>query len=500
MSPQVEVIIKSSPVNPLVLLASSIAYSTIGVYATTDGGLNWYGSDTVSSFQSVMHFGDPGITIDKNGVFIVTCIGGLPLSNNPNSIISNYSTDNGLTFSSTSVVSSSLSIAQSKEFIWSDDIPSSPYYGRSYIAWSDASITGGSIKLVYSTNSGVSWSSEIRISPPNLSSSSLIGCDGDVGPGGEVYVVWAKNLPNSSTEDSLGFAKSIDGGVTWHIQSNGVSDMNGIRQDFFYPYNVNVNGFPRISVDKSDDSRSGWIYVVGSEKIPFAPDSSDIYLFRSKDGGTTWDTPIRVNQDVPGNGKKQFFAAIRVDEKGGVNVVYYDNRNTSYDSAEIYLSRSTDGGATWADIIVSDHRFKPKEVSINFMGDYIGITSADNKLFPIWMDDVNGIYQAWTTTISILSGLQPVSKLVPGQYSLKQNYPNPFNPVTRIEFEIPGYTFAKLSVYDISGREISTMVNEDLKPGVYSISFDGSKLSSGVYFYKLVTEGFNETKKMVILK
>ncbi len=497
---QNEVIIKRSPVNPNIMFASSIAGPTIGAYVTTNGGLSWYGTDSVSAFQSVIHGSDPGVTIDKNGVLIITSMGGFPILNNPNSIIANYSTNNGLTFSPTVAISSNTTIAQDKEFIWTDDVPGSPFYGRSYIAWTDPSIIGSAIKFVYTTNSGMSWSSEITISPQNTQGSTLIGCDGDVGPNGQVYVVWAKSLLGESTEDSLGFASSTDGGVTWYKKSNGVLHMMGIRTDFFYPCDARVNGFPRIGLDKTGGSRNGWIYVVGSEKTPFAADSSDIYLFRSRDGGVNWDSPIRVNQDTPGNGKKQYFAAVCVDDSGGVNVVYYDNRNTSYDSAEIYISRSTNGGATWADILVSDHRFRPKPVSINFMGDYIGITSANHKLWPIWMEDVTDRYQAWTTSISILTGIQPLLNELPLKFTLQQNYPNPFNPSTSIDFDLPKSTFVNLSVYDISGKKVNVLVNEDLKPGHYRVNFDGSKFSSGVYFYKLITNEFMETKRMVLLK
>ena len=95
---------------------------------------------------------------------------------------------------------------------------------------------------------------------------------------------------------------------------------------------------------------------------------------------------------------------LRVDEAGGVNIVYYDDRNTSSDSAEVYVSRSTDGGTTWTDILVSDHRFKPKPISglaSGYQGDYIGITSGNNKLWPYWCSDASGIYQAWTASVDL---------------------------------------------------------------------------------------------------
>jgi hypothetical protein len=101
-------------------------------------------------------------------------------------------------------------------------------------------------------------------------------------------------------------------------------------------------------------------------------------------------------------------------------------------------------------------------------------------------------------------GIKPISSFVPNIYSLYQNYPNPFNPVTKIKFDVgrirESSSLVTLKIYDVMGREIETLVNEQLQQGTYEASFDGSKLTSGVYFYKLVTSGFTETKKMVLLK
>jgi len=110
-------------------------------------------------------------------------------------------------------------------------------------------------------------------------------------------------------------------------------------------------------------------------------------------------------------------------------------------------------------------------------------------------------------------GIQPISSEVPNHFSLSQNYPNPFNPVTKIKFDIPpskgarGMT-AQLIIYDILGREIATLVNQRLNPGSYEVQWDGINYPSGVYFYRLVvsgaepliTEGYSETKRMVLLK
>jgi len=88
----------------------------------------------------------------------------------------------------------------------------------------------------------------------------------------------------------------------------------------------------------------------------------------------------------------------------------------------------------------------------------------------------------------------------PTKYSLNQNYPNPFNPVTRINFAIPKQGLVNLKVYDVLGREVITLVNEVKAPGTYSVDFNGTELSSGVYFYKLESNGFSDIKRMMLIK
>ena len=100
----------------------------------------------------------------------------------------------------------------------------------------------------------------------------------------------------------------------------------------------------------------------------------------------------------------------------------------------------------------------------------------------------------------ILSGVQTENPGVISNYQLSQNYPNPFNPTTVINYQIPKSGFVTLKVYDILGREVSTLVNENKSAGKYSVTFNGSKLSSGVYFYRLNSGAFSITKKFILMK
>ena len=98
-------------------------------------------------------------------------------------------------------------------------------------------------------------------------------------------------------------------------------------------------------------------------------------------------------------------------------------------------------------------------------------------------------------------GITKISDIIPTEFNLIQNYPNPFNPATKIRFSIPNTSQVRVSVYDILGREVTILVNEQLNPGTYEAEFDGTDYPSGVYFYRLTADGqYIDSKRMMILK
>jgi hypothetical protein len=231
-------------------------------------------------------------------------------------------------------------------------------------------------------------------------------------------------------------------------------------------------------------------------------------MHRSTNNGLNWSAGIRVNQDALNNGKIQYCPAIDVDSTGAVNIIYYDDRNTSSDSAEMMLSRSKDGGNTWTDVVISDHRFKPKPITggaASYQGDFISLVSNGNKLYAHWMDDFSGIYQIWSTIIDLSTiGITKISSEIPSTYKLEQNYPNPFNPETRIKYSVPKNSNLTIKLYDLQGRELGSLAEGYHTAGVYEINFNtnefGITLPSGVYFYKLISENFTVSKKMLLTK
>lgn len=121
-------------------------------------------------------------------------------------------------------------------------------------------------------------------------------------------------------------------------------------------------------------------------------------------------------------------------------------------------------------------------------------------LHPPTCQDYGTIFLADNMRVTpyIVSGV--TENKLPETFSLKQNYPNPFNPTTNIKFNIAKSGEVKIVVYDITGREVQTLLDEWLQQGTYNAAFDGTKLNSGVYFYRLTANGFSDTKKMVLMK
>jgi subtilisin-like proprotein convertase family protein len=131
--------------------------------------------------------------------------------------------------------------------------------------------------------------------------------------------------------------------------------------------------------------------------------------------------------------------------------------------------------------------------------------SSVNGLWILRMDDDAtgdfGTLDSWEIAVSYLriQGTEPQT-IIPTRYELYQNYPNPFNPITKIQFGVPKQSNVKILLYDVLGREVAVITDKTMQPGVHIIDFNTGNLSSGVYFYKMVSGDFTSIKKLVILK
>jgi len=500
ISTQTEVFITTHPLNPSILFSSAntVAFQPAyfvseGVYATTNAGNSWFGSDTCKGANIQFHGGDPGIAIDKDGRFIITRLARSPLQG----LYSHYSTDFGNTWSSQFPITTDF---LERASVLTDGDPSSQFFGRTYAAWVRFT-PPFPLFTSYTTNGGVSWITPFQVNNPPQ---RCAGGELAIANGGKLYACWSGvETVSPFAEKYVGFASSTNGGNNWIIDEN-IFATQGIRGTLPQKQNIRVDGLPRMDVDKSGGVRDGWIYIVTTQKnLSPAGSDPDILFNRSTDGGVTWSQSVRVNQDALNNGKIQYFPAIHVDKFGGINIIFYDDRNTTSDSTGVFLTRSVDGGDTWIEYEISDHNFKPAAIGglgQGYQGDNIGLTSSNNTLWPVWMDNSSGIYQIWTVPIDLTTLEAEETENLLTEFELHQNYPNPFNPNTVISYQLAVGSYISLKVYDVLGNEIATLVDEEKSAGIYEVKFHLENLTTGVYFYQLKAGEFSETKKMMILK
>ena len=171
------------------------------------------------------------------------------------------------------------------------------------------------------------------------------------------------------------------------------------------------------------------------------------------------------------------------DTLDGCTVQRITNTNSS-DSTRVIFYKILNGGHTWPG-------GNPNYLVIP--GFDVGRTNFDINASEIMWDFFKDYTLSEPTSVKN-------KKQFPLKFSLSQNYPNPFNPATSIEYRVASTEYITLKVYDVLGREVATLVNEEKHPGSYDVVFDGSELSSGIYFYKIQAGNFVETKKMILLK
>ncbi|MBD3170191.1 MAG: T9SS type A sorting domain-containing protein [candidate division Zixibacteria bacterium] len=191
--------------------------------------------------------------------------------------------------------------------------------------------------------------------------------------------------------------KSTDGGVSWGNDID-ISRVTPLPSPL-PPTAFRVNSFPSIAVDVTGGQYNGYIHVVWAG---YENNDADVYYSRSTDGGMTWSPKARLNDDPIGNGADQFFPWISCDNNGLVHVFFYDRRN---DNSNIlidgYYTRSEDGGASWSsNERVTTTSFDPYiGFGGGFIGDYNGITSSEHRAHPLWTDTRLGNQDAFYAQI-----------------------------------------------------------------------------------------------------
>ena len=245
------------------------------------------------------------------------------------------------------------------------------------------------------------------------------------------------------------------------------------------------------------------IYYLCSVNRLSNSDSLDVMFARSADEGFTWSSPVRINDDTSST-NWQWFGTMSVAPNGRIDVIWLDTRdNPGTYLSSLYYSYSMDEGVTWSQNERLSASFDPHIgwPQQQKMGDYFDMISEDDRIHIAWANTLNGEQDVYYGCITPVVGFDNTEESeLQYSFSLKQNFPNPFNPVTTIDYSIAKAGKVELTVYDILGREVVKFVNENKKPGKYSVHFDGSNYASGLYLYKLTAGDKIQVRKMLLIK
>jgi len=289
-----------------------------------------------------------------------------------------------------------------------------------------------------STNKGVTWS--VVDSGLTNASNTDVSALATVG-----------NIIVAGTSDNSGIFRSTNNGTTWASANTGLFTVVGDSTQY-----VQIHAFATI----------GSTIFAGTDQG----------IFRSTDNGASWNS---ASTGIPLNEFQQF-PAVGCLASAGTNLFAGMNGETP---GGVYLSTNSGASWTWTD---------SGAVGIHVTS----LVASGNYVYAVSESGVWKLLLSQTGNTAVTTGNAGVAKA----FALSQNYPNPFNPTTMISYQLPAASRVSLKVYDMVGRQVATLVNGQMEAGAHQVSFDASRLASGVYFYQLQAGSFVASKKLVLLK
>jgi len=465
----------------------------VNFYRSTNGGTSWIGPTVLES--SVSTNPGPNIVTDKNGkvyVFITTSSGAA----------CKYSTDGGATFSSDIQAASYiepgvLNTTSGRKCVKGNirtnghpqsacDLTNGPYQNYVYISYA-ANPPGPDNANVYvarSTNGGLSWNTPVLVNDDATTTDQWMS-DISVDDQGRVWVFWydSRNDPTNNLMTEHWAAVSTNGGASFspnfkvssqNFNPNVVKQYQGTEHYYIGDY-IGMSGrsftLP-IYCNQNNDQ--------GNDFTAYLPDYG-VSFQKSTDNLSTSNTSvnyIRIPMLGPYSGTVTYSATVTPTPATGTITITYDPSNVKVLTGtpdSLKISATTSSNCTYGTYTVT-------------------VTGLEN-----------GGPRTHTRTYTLVVG-STISGVgnnngAATQFNLYQNYPNPFNPVTNIEYYLPKQTMVTLKVYDLLGREVASLVNNELRQaGLQSISFDGKDLSSGIYYYKISAGEFTDIKRMMLIK
>lgn len=383
-------------------------------------------------------------------------------------------------------------------------------YSFSFIDLNTGFVAGNNGTLLKTTNGGLNWlpqqtgtnNSFYAMSFPSANTGYIVGTGGvlvkttngglnwNLYPAGSIYPQYSVYFLNESTGyvvASLALSnntilKTTNGGLNWSTYSLNAAILKSV---YFIDFNTGFvagNNFSSGTVYKTTNGGNNWTLLstpTGFYHSVFLNNSTTGYvagqkIIKTVNGASSWASLY--------NSSNILFS------------IFFPVINTGYASGDNgTIVKTTNAGNNW--MLQQNLATSSTLLNIFFLNTNTGYAVGT---FGTIIKTTNGGEPL---------GLDPKSGVIPKEYSLSQNYPNPFNPLSKIEFQIPKLSNVKLMVFDALGKEISTLVNEQLNPGIYEVDFNASNYTSGVYLYRIEailvgpsTATYIASKKMVLLK
>lgn len=324
-------------------------------------------------------------------------------------------------------------------------------------------------KIFKTTNAGMNWISQNSNSINNLTSINFL---------------------NSQTGIITGYGKTLlkttNGGNNWFNIANIIWEVDFLSSKIINAENYYVTGTESFIIRTTNGGANWIIYTHGEPNPIFTVD----FLDENTGFATGCCGMFMATTNAGANWAENFYLSLGFTFRS----LKFADANTGFcagDNGMIY--RSTNRGVNWDSTVTGTNEIL---YSLFMLNNDTG-----------WA--VGGYGTILKTTngggVGFSIGIEPVSNEVPKDFKLFQNYPNPFNPSTKIRFTTPlsppeGGKLLKLSVYDVLGKEVQILVNEELSPGSYEVNFDALGLPSGIYYYILSVNGYRESRKMVLVK
>ncbi|MBI5401840.1 MAG: T9SS type A sorting domain-containing protein [Ignavibacteriae bacterium] len=236
------------------------------------------------------------------------------------------------------------------------------------------------------------------------------------------------------------------------------------------------------------------IYTTGTTgSINIVGRKSDTY-------GVSYGSPVNIASN-PNVDEYWFDANVYMGTSNGFDLILYSDslqtgQPTNGTDKLMYCYSNATATTFSNPVAISEH--SPGWSARGYIPAIVELPSLD--LGAVWVGMDASVKKVYFDRYSLVSKIRNENNLTPQKYVLEQNYPNPFNPVTNIKFSIPKNGFVSLKVYDIMGKEVETLISKEMTTGSYHVDWNAVKYSSGIYFYKLESNGFTDTKKMILVK